>query len=61
VTVITLRSSNRDEIDADIDRIRSLDKPRADQKRLSSRPIKLPAKGVAALLALAFLLALLGH
>jgi hypothetical protein len=43
VTVITLCSSNRDEIDADIDRIRSLDKPRADQKRLSSRPIKLPA------------------
>jgi hypothetical protein len=40
VTVITLRSSNRDEIDADIDRIRSLDKPRADKKRLSSRPIK---------------------
>src|SRR5690242_3124384 len=36
----SFRSSNRDEIDADIDRIRSLDKPRADQKRLSSRPIK---------------------
>ena len=43
MTVITLRSSNRDEIDADIDRIRSLDKPRADQKRPSSRPINLPA------------------
>ena len=40
---MTLRSSDRDEIDAEIDRIRSLDKPSADPKRLSSRPIKLPA------------------
>ena len=43
VTGMTLRSSDRDEIDAEIDRIRSLDKPSADPKRLSSRPIKLPA------------------
>ena len=43
VTGMTLHSSDRDEIDAEIDRIRSLDKPSADPKRLSSRPIKLPA------------------
>ena len=43
VTGMTLHSSDRDEIDAEIDRIRSLDKPSADPKRLSSRPIKLPS------------------
>jgi hypothetical protein len=49
VTGVTLRSSDRDEIDAEIDRIRLLDKPSADGKRLSSRPIKLPAFGVLSL------------
>jgi hypothetical protein len=45
VTGMTLHSSDRDEIDAEIDRIRSLDKPSADPKRLSSRRIQLPAFG----------------
>ncbi len=39
----TLRSSDRDEIDTEIDRIRPLDKPSAAPKRLSARPIKLPS------------------
>ena len=39
----TLRSSDRDEIDTEIDRIRPLDKPIAAPKRLSARPIKLPS------------------
>jgi Protein of unknown function (DUF2924) len=43
VTGMTLPLSDRDGIDAEIDRIRSLDKPSADPKRLSSRPTKLPA------------------
>ena len=44
VTGMTLCSSDRDEIDAEIDRLRrSLDKPSADPKRLSSRSIKLPS------------------
>jgi len=38
-----LRSSDRDKIDAEIDRIRPLDKPSAVPKRLSARPIKLPS------------------
>ena len=37
MTGMTLRSSDRDEIDAEIDRIRSLDKPSADPKSLSAR------------------------
>ena len=41
----TLRSSDRDEIDTEIDRIRPLDKPSAAPKRLSARPIELPAFG----------------
>jgi hypothetical protein len=45
VTGMTLHSSDHDEIDAEIDRIRSLDKPSADPKRLSARPIELPALG----------------
>jgi hypothetical protein len=40
---MTLPSSDRDGIDAEIDRIRLLDKLSADPKRLSSRPTKLPA------------------
>ena len=39
----TLRSSDRDEIDTEIDRIRPLDKPSAAPKCLSARPIKLPS------------------
>ena len=39
----TLRSSDRDEIDTEIHRIRPLDKPSAAPKRLSARPIKLPS------------------
>jgi hypothetical protein len=45
VTGMKLCSSDRDEIDAEIDRLPPLDKPSADPKSMLSRPIQLPAFG----------------